>query len=69
MNSNIETSILAAQINQQDTLEHWYYTYGLEKWANLYWKGNALIVVANNDLRKGVMNLFHDLLTAGVEDF
>ena len=32
---------------------------------NYLWKGDALIVVENNDLRRGILHQFHTLKTAG----
>jgi len=38
----------------------------VEYWpSGLWWKGDALIIVGNDDLRRGVIQLFHDSLPAG----
>ena len=43
----------------------WHRAHGLEKWNALWYKGTALVVVGNDDLRRGVISLFHDPPTAG----
>ena len=43
----------------------WHRAHGLEKRNSLWYKGTALVVVGNNDLRRGVISLFHDPPTAG----
>src|SRR5579863_4722887 len=34
--------------------------HSLEEWSSCFWKRGALVVVGNNDLKRGVITLFHD---------
>ena len=65
MGADLESSIIAAQSEHQDTLERWHRAHGLETHSGLWWKEHALVVVGNDNLRKGVTHLFHDSPTAG----
>jgi Integrase zinc binding domain len=68
LNTNIETDVLHAQglRNNQDKLDQWHRVHHIEhRPGDLWWKGNALIVVGNDDLKRGVISLFHDHIAAG----
>ena len=65
LESNLETSIISAQHEQPQMIQKWHQAHGLEQRKDLWWKGNALVVVENDDLRRGVIALFHDPPTAG----
>jgi hypothetical protein len=66
LNHNIEIEVLHSQglKAHQTKLEIWRKAHGIEhRPGNLWWKGNALIIVENDDLRRGVVSLFHDSIT------
>ena len=45
-------------------IQSWNCTHSLNQQMNLWWKGNALVVVGNNNLRRGVISLFYNSPTA-----
>ena len=64
--SEIEAEVMKNQKEHQDTLERWKRAHNVEhRPGDLWWKDEALVVVGNNDLKKGVISLFHDPYTAG----
>jgi Integrase zinc binding domain/Chromo (CHRromatin Organisation MOdifier) domain len=68
LNTNIETEVLHAQGLKwnQDKLDQWRRAHHIEHRAgDLWWKGDALVVVGNDDLKRGVISLFHDHIAAG----
>jgi Integrase zinc binding domain/Chromo (CHRromatin Organisation MOdifier) domain len=68
LNTDIETEVLHAQGLQknQDKLDQWRRAHHIEHQpGDLWWKGDALIVVGNDDLKRGVISLFHDHIAAG----
>jgi Integrase zinc binding domain len=68
LNMDIETEVLHAQglRKNQDKLDQWCRAHHIEhRPGDLWWKGDALVVVGNNDLKRGVISLFHDHITAG----
>jgi hypothetical protein len=68
INIDIETEVLHAQglKKNQDQLDQWHRTHNIEhRPGDLWWKGNALIVVGNDNLKRGVISLFHDHIAAG----
>src|SRR5487761_1399544 len=62
--SNLETSIISAQHEQPQEIQIWHRAHRLEKRNSLWYKGMALVVVGNDNLRRGVISLFHDPPTA-----
>ena len=56
---------IKTQENNKQTLSRWQIAHGLEEQSNCLWKGSALVVVGNNNLKRGVITLFHDSPTAG----
>jgi Integrase zinc binding domain len=68
LNTDIETEVLHAQSlkKNQIQLDAWHRVHGIEHQpGDLWWKGTSLIVVGNNDLKRGVISLFHDHIAAG----
>jgi RNase H-like domain found in reverse transcriptase/Integrase zinc binding domain len=68
LNTDIETEVLHAQglKKNQDKLDQWRRAHHIEhRPGDLWWKGDALIVVGNDDLNRGVISLFHDHIAAG----
>jgi len=63
---NLDSRIKLAQYQNQSTLKKWAPTHNLSLLDGTHWyHGTALVVVADNDLRRGVTSLFHDHKTAG----
>jgi len=46
-------------------MDQWIEAHGLVHKDNVIWKDQALVVVGDNDLRRGVISLFHDSTTSG----
>jgi hypothetical protein len=68
LNNDIEVEVLHSQglKKYQNQLKIWCKAHGIEhRPGDLWWKGNALVIVENDDLRRGVVSLFHDSITAG----
>jgi len=54
------------QKDHQETLQRWATAHNLTLLDGTHWyHGNALVVVQDNELRRGVTTLFHDSTTAG----
>jgi len=63
---NLDSKIKLAQYQNQSTLKKWAPAHNLSLLDGTHWHhGTALVVVADNDLRRGVTSLFHDHETAG----
>jgi len=68
LNNDIETEVLYAQGLSTNCaqLETWHSSFNVEYHPDgLWWKDQALVIVGNNDLKRGVTSKFHDALTAG----
>jgi len=68
LNHDIETEVLHMQglTKHRTMLETWHMKYNVEyRPGGLWWKGDALVVVENDNLRRGVITLFHDSLPTG----
>jgi Integrase zinc binding domain len=68
LNTDIETEIIHLQTIQKNRplLDSWWAQFNIEhRPGDLWWKGDALVVVGNDDLKRGVLALFHDSATAG----
>ena len=63
--STIDERARSHQQNQQDLLNKWATTYPLTQSDNLYWYGDRLVVVEDSSLKRGVISLYHDSITAG----
>jgi len=46
-------------------MDQWTKAHGLTHKDDAIWKDQALVVVGDNDLRRGVISLFHDSITSG----
>ena len=63
---NLDLRIKLVQYQHQKTLKQWAPTHNLSLLDGTHWyHGTTLVVVADNDLRRGVTSLFHDHKTAG----
>jgi len=62
----LDSRVKLAQYQDQKTLKQWAPAHNLSLLDGTHWyHGTALVVVADNDLRRGVTSLFHDHETAG----
>src|SRR5712672_194281 len=61
----LDQKIEKAQGKDASTLRQWERAHGIRKQGNLWTKEGALVVVGNNELKRGVISLFHDPTTAG----
>ena len=62
----LEELVLTAQTNSTTTLNQWQKAHGIEaRPGGLWWKNKALVVVGNDDLKRGVLRRFHDHIAAG----
>jgi hypothetical protein len=65
-NKELDTKVKLYQDEHYQSLLTWKDTHGLRlDGQNYLWKGDALVVVENNDLRRGILHQFHTLKTAG----
>jgi len=63
---NLDSRVKLAQYQNQEKLKQWAPTHNLSLLDSTHWyHGTALVVMADNDLRRGVTSLFHDHETAG----
>ena len=63
---NLDSKVKLAQYQSQEKLKQWAPTYNLSLLDGTHWyHGTALVVVADNDLRRGVTSLFHNHVTSG----
>jgi len=63
---NLDSRVKLVQYQHQKTLKQWAPTHNLSLLDGTHWYHRmALVVVADNDLRRGVTSLFHDHETAG----
>jgi hypothetical protein len=63
---DLDAKVKLYQDEHYQSLLTWKDTHGLRLDSQNYlWKGDALVVVENNDLRRGILHQFHTLKTAG----
>jgi len=68
LNDDIETEVLHMQglSKNRAQLDTWRKSQNIEYCpGGLWWKDQALVVVGNDDLKRGVTSKFHDALMAG----
>jgi hypothetical protein len=69
INATISTSLddraRAHQLKQPDLLSKWTLSHNLSLKDGFHWNGSRLVIVEDNNLRRGVISLYHDSLTAG----
>jgi RNase H-like domain found in reverse transcriptase/Reverse transcriptase (RNA-dependent DNA polymerase) len=62
----LEADVLEAQLHDTTTLQRWKGAHGINfRPGGLWWKNDTLVVVGNNDLKRGVLHRFHDHIAAG----
>jgi len=63
---NLDSRIKLAQYKEQPLLKKWVPTHNLSLLDGTHWyHGTTLVVMADNTLRRGVISLFYDHVTAG----
>src|SRR5579863_6947974 len=63
---SLESHLKIMQYQDQSLLKKWAPIHNLSLADSTHWyKGTALVVVADNDLRRGVTSLFHNTVTSG----
>ena len=67
LENKLDVKIKLAQQQHKDKINNWVRAFKLITLADskYYYYGNSLVVVVDNELRRGVTSLFHDQLTAG----
>jgi hypothetical protein len=56
----LETNVLAAQLHNIETLQRWKGAHRINyRPGGLWWKNKALVIVGNNNLKRGVLHRFH----------
>ena len=63
--STIDERVCSHQQTQQSLLSKWTTTYPLTQSEGLYWYGDRLVVMEDSSLKRGVISLYRDSLTAG----
>ena len=63
--STIDEHVRSHQQTQQNLLSKWATTYPLTQSDGLHWYRDRLVVVEDSSLKRGVISLYHDLMTAG----
>src|SRR5712671_6504001 len=61
----LDQKIKKAQGKDASTLRQWEQAHGISKQGDLWTKEGTLVVVGNNELKRGVISLFHDTTMAG----
>jgi len=62
----LDQEVKRQQKDHQSTLQCWATAHNLTLLDGMHWHcGNTLVVVQDNELRRGVTSLFHDSITAG----
>ena len=63
---NLDSKVKLAQYQNQEKLKQWAPMHNLSLLDGTHWyHGTTLVVMADNDLRRGVASLFHDHMTSG----
>ena len=67
LENELDVKIKLAQQQHKDKIDNWARAFKQITLADskYYYHGNTLVVVVDNELRRGVTSLFHDQLTAG----
>jgi hypothetical protein len=67
LNTDIETDIIHLQgvAKNRPILDSWHAQFNIKhRPGDLWWKGDALVVVGNDNLKRGVLTLFHNSIMA-----
>jgi Integrase zinc binding domain len=61
----LEADVLTTQLHNTKMLQQWKKAHGISYCpGGLWWKNNALVVVGNNNLKRGVLHCFHNHIAA-----
>src|SRR6202167_1221843 len=63
--SSLDDRVRAHQLKRPELLAKWSLAHNLSFTDSFHWKGSQLVVVDDNSLRRGVISLYHDSITAG----
>jgi hypothetical protein len=63
--SNINERAKAHQLRQPELLKRWSNTYPIKQEEQLFWYSERLVIVDNTSLKRGVISLYHNSITAG----
>ena len=61
----LDYQAITTQENNRNILGRWQLACNLKERNHYLWKRPALVIVGNDDLKRGVITLFHDSHTAG----
>ena len=61
----IDERVCSHQLQQPSLLNKWAATYPPTQSGDLHWYGDRLVVMEDSSLKKGVISLYHDSITAG----
>ena len=62
--STIDERVYAHQLQQPDLLDKWATTYPLTQSDSLHWYGDRLVIMEDSSLKRGVISLYHNSVTA-----
>ena len=62
--STIDECVYAHQLQQPDLLDKWATTYPLTQSDSLHWYGDRLVIMEDSSLKRGVISLYHNSVTA-----
>jgi hypothetical protein len=66
LEDTLEQQIRRAQYPEQSTLKKWAPIYNLTALDGTHWyHGTTLVVIVNDELRRGIISLFHDHKASG----
>ncbi len=63
--NDVDSLCRQEQFKHQSEITTWIDHHNLQQHEQLWWKNDALVVVGNNDLKRGVIQSFHDPPTMG----
>jgi hypothetical protein len=58
--STVNDTIITTQTTNFTLLDPLIQPHNLSHSSNLWWKGDALVVIGDNNLKKGVLHFYHD---------
>src|SRR6202167_6350786 len=63
--SSLDDRVHTHQLKHSELLAKWSLAHNLSLTDSFHWRGSQLVVVDDNSLRRGVISLYHDSITAG----
>jgi len=58
--TDMHSKINMSNLENKETIKRWVNTYQLHQEHGTWWKEDALVVAGNNNLKRGVISVFHD---------